>query len=757
MKSIHRAVTFIGCLLFCIYALAQSNRITGQVTDSTGAVLAHAKVRATQNGRIISETMADSQGQYSIEVPSGSFLLVVSAPRLQTETKALGAAPANGQVDFALGIPPAEQTITVEADTSKVSLEQVPGNTGLVEQEDIRRSIGVTLKDVLAFTPGVLVQSRFGADESQFSIRGSGLRSNFHERGVNLFINGEPYQDADGFSDFEALELKSIREAEVWKGGNALRYGGNTSGGAVNFITYTGENSSPFSVSVEGGAYGLFKGQVSTGGVHGPISYYTSLSDTEIDGYRQHSQQGRQRLYGNLGWRFTDATSARFDVIYVNAAEQLPGSLTRSQFLSNPRQADPNNVRDNWARFQNAVHFGVDVTHRIDDRQEVELVSYARYRELWHPIFQILDQDTRSFGGEVRYRYFGSLFGHGDRFVFGFAPQTGTQGDRNWLNILGKRGALATHYGDRANNWGVYFENQFDVVPDLTLTFGGRGDVAYRRYDDLFLADGNQSDSRSFRAFSPKFGFTWRAAERAQFFGNVSRSYEPPLLFELASFGAPGFLPLKAQDTWQYEVGTRGTELFNRINWELAFFDLEVEHELLNVNLKPFPGAFFTIPSYRNSGRTRHLGIETALATVLKRGVFSSQDQLSFRSAYTYANYTFRSDPTYASGNWLPGQPRHLLRSELKYEYGSNFWFTPILDWSPKEYFADSANTAINDQYAVLNLKAGYDWKKVGLFVEANNLADRNYSGSVQVDSGNKRFYEPANGRSVYGGLRWHF
>ena len=61
--------------------------------------------------------------------------------------------------------------------------------------------------------PGLFekVQPGFGADESQFSIRGSGLRSNFHERGVNLFINGTPYQDADGFSDFEAIELQAVR------------------------------------------------------------------------------------------------------------------------------------------------------------------------------------------------------------------------------------------------------------------------------------------------------------------------------------------------------------------------------------------------------------------------------------------------------------------------------------------------------------------------------------------------------------------
>src|SRR5258706_4981359 len=130
-------------------------------------------------------------------------------------------------------------------------------------------------------------------------------------------------------------------------------------------------------------------------------------------------------------------------------------------------------------------------------------------------------------------------------------------------------------------------------------------------------------------------------------------------------------------------------------------------------------------------------------------------DHLTFRTAYTYAHYTFRGESAF-SGNFLPGQPRHLLRAELPYQHPCGFWASPILDWSPAEYFADSANTAPNDAYAVLGLKAGYDWRPLGLFFEANNLANKLYSASVQVDSGNLRFYERANGRSFYGGARWH-
>ena len=737
--------------------VAQSISISGQITDQSGAGISGASVWATRGGQKVTETAADAVGHYLLHLVPGSYVIGASAPRFESAQRPFQVSSSqNPTLDLSLRIPGVEQTVTVEADVAAAALEQVPGNTSLVEPETIQRSLGITLKDVLGFTPGVLVQPRFGADESQFSIRGSGLRSNFHERGVNLFINGTPYQDADGFSDFEALELWSVRQIEVWKGANALRYGGNTSGGAINFITHSGETASPFQVAIEGGSYGLFKAQVSTGAVRGPLSYYVSLSDTEIDGYREHSQQGRQRLYANLAWRLTDRTKLRFDLNYVNAAEQLPGALTKDEFLNNPRMADPTDVADNWGRFQNAVHLGVDVLHDFSNGHELEVLGYGRYRKLWHPIYQVLDQDTRTFGGEIRYRYSGSLFGRRDHFVAGFAPQTGTQGDRNWFNVGGQKGSLAGQYGDRSNNWGFYFDNQFDLRNGLTLVVGGRADSAYRRYDDLFFSDGDQSDHVTFRAFSPKVGLTWQATEQVQLFGNVSRSYEPPLMFELASNPfLPGFAPLRPQDTWQYEIGTRGG-IGDSVQWDVAVVDLEASNEILNQNIIPFPGAPFTIPSYRNSAHTRHFGVEYGLQAKLKSDLVRERDRLDFRTAYTYARYTFRDDPAYGD-NWLPGQPRHLLRAELTYQHPSGFWFGPTLDWSPAEYFADSANTARNDQYAVLGFKAGYDQKRWSLFLEANNMNDRLYSASVQVDAADLRFYEPANRCSVYGGVRWHF
>jgi iron complex outermembrane recepter protein len=751
--------TPISVLLILIFNMAsvsaqESANISGIVTDPNGAVVAGANVTAVNAlTREQRRATTDAQGHYAIDnLAPGAHTLTVSAKGFSTSTREVRLSNANGAVDFKLSISAIGETVTVEDETARVELERTPGGVAVVTGRDLNDTRAYNLRDVFEYTPGVLAQSRFGADEVQISIRGSGLRNNYHGRGVNILINGMPHMDADGFSDFEVLDFLAAQRVEVWKGANALRYGGNTSGGAINLVTQTGKTAAPFDFSVQGGSFGLFQGHLATGGELGRFDYFLSFTDVELDGYREHSQQGRQRLFGNFNFALDDRTDFNLDVVYANVGERYPGPLTREEFFSDPRAAVPVYVQQDQGRFIDYTRLGLGLRRRFPGGHEFSFNVFGQYRNLEHPIFNVLDQDTRTFGGEFRYSYTGER----NRLIIGFSPQVTPNGGRRFENNNGQSGAQTAHFDSLATNYGIYVENQLDLRPSFTLVTGTRADWAVRRFSDFFLADGDQSDRRTFKAFSPKLGFVWRPREQMQVFANVSRSYEPPVLnIELISFGAPGFLPLGAQDTWQIEVGTRGRTA-QRINYELTFFDLEVNDEIINANVLPFPGADFTIPSFRSAPETRHTGVELALDATLRKGLFTGGDSLSARTAYTFSRFRYVDDPTYFN-NYLPGAPRHLVRSELRYDHPRGFWIAPNVDWSPTTYFMDSASTARNDKYAVLNLRAGFDRQRWGIFFEASNLTDRLYSASVQVDSEAGRFFEPANGRSIYGGIRVRF
>jgi iron complex outermembrane receptor protein len=650
---------------------------------------------------------------------------------------------------------------------AREDLQRVPGGASVVGQQAIEQSRAANLKDALDFVPGVFVQPRFGAaDESQISIRGSGLRGNFHLRGLNVLLDGFPYGNADGFSDFESLELLTTRRLEVYKGANALRFGGYTLGGAINFISKTGHDTPLLELRSAAGSFGFLKNYVGTGQVYGPLDLYVGLSDTELNGYRQHGDQIRRRAFASLGYRLAGGTTIRLDLGYVQSEENLPGALTRREMDRDPRQRNPAGSAFSEERNYDYTRGALTVRTPLGDDQALEWFTQLNYQDMDHPLsFAIIDDTTYSYGTEVRYVLTAPVSGMASRLTAGFQFSGTRQFDVNFANNRGNRGAKTKDQLNIANNVAGYLEEQLDLASTFTVVAGGRINYATREVRDRFEANGNQSDAVDFFSASPRAGFVWAVAPTVQVFGNAGHAYEPPLLLELSAPGQIGgnLSQLAAQKSWQFEVGTRG-HVGERLAWDVAVYDAELWDEIQNVNVPPFPGAPFTIPRYRNIDRSRHTGVEAGLDLLLVKDILSrlglgrAGDALRARAAYTWSRFVFANDANFGD-NDLPGAPRHFIQAELRYDHGSGLWLAPGLDIVPTGYFVNSQNDARNGSYTLVNVKAGFDHKPTGLgvFFEARNLTDTSYSAAVATDDANRRFFFPGDGRSFYGGVSWRW
>ena len=659
---------------------------------------------------------------------------------------------------------------------AREEIRRVPGGVDLIGEQQIKESRGANLKDVLDFTPGVWIRPRMGAaDESQLSIRGSGLRNNFHLRGVNILLDGFPYGNADGFSDFESLELLDTKRVEVYKGANALRFGGFTLGGAINLVTKTGYDAGLVELRSEAGSFGFYKNHIATGQVYGPLDVYLGMTDVELDGFRDHSDQQRQRVYNSWGLRVPGGTTVRLDLNYVKNRENLPGALTQQELDRNPRLADPSNLalRLRAARNYDYGRGALTIRTPLSETQALEWSTQLNYQDLHHPLnFAVIDDTTWSYSTELRWIQAAPLFEHGNRLTVGLQYFGTRQIDVNFTNVVGTPPAKTKNQINTADSIGVYAENQFDVTPAFTVIVGGRGQYSIRAVRDRMIGtdgatdtDGNDSDSVDFLDFSPRVGFVWRPAKTVQVYGNASRTYEPPLLLELT---APGQLQgnlsqLAAQKAWQFELGTRG-DVGSRVGWDLSVYDIELWDEIQNVNVLPFPFASFTIPRFRNIDRSRHTGLEAGVDVLLVQdiaraiGLGAAGDALRARAAYTFSRFVFVNDVNFGN-NDLPGAPRHFLRGELRYDHASGFWFAPNVELVPHGYYVNSENDARTQAYTTVGARLGYTYKpwQLSAFFEGRNLNNVTYASSVVVDDANRRFFEPADGRAFYGGLEWRF
>lgn len=754
---------FLAVLVVPGLARAQNGSISGTVTAAVSGQTVNAATVSIAGTETSART--DEVGHYR--------LINVAPGHLVVEVTRIGFSPLRREVDLAAGqvlqldlvlsaVPTELAELTVIGSRSDLQevrerLAEVPGGVDLVSAEEIQSTRQANLKDVLRFTPGVYIQPRFGAaDESQISIRGSGLRNNFHARGINLLVNGMPYRNADGFTDFESLELLNTEAIEVYKGANALRYGGSTLGGAINLHTRTGYTAQHVGAVVEGGSFGFYKAQASSGGVAGKLDYYASYARTGLDGFRTFSEQGRDRVNAHLGYLLSPSTDIRSFYFYAHVSEQLPGALTRSEFQADPRAADANNQTNRWGRTYDLHHLGLQLRTQPGANQRLEISPYFQYRDIDHPIFRVIAQISRDYGAELRYENGNDLMGRRNRLVIGFQPAFMNMDNRQFDNVQGQHGALRKDQKDKVQSLGIYFEDIFALTSRLSAVVGGRYGYTTRESEDFFLADGDQSDKRTYKPFNPKVGFLYQLPSvDGQLFANVSRTFEPPLLLELNSLTVPGFIDLRGQDGLQFEVGTRGRS--GGLRWDVSVYDTEIDDEILNLNVEPFPGAGFTVPTYRNAEKTRHYGIELGAQYGIPGPIFSAGgDGLVLQGAYTYARYRFVRDSA-LDGNDIPGAPNHVVNAELKYVHPSGFSLAPSVEWAPSSYYLNSENTEKNRGWVNLGIRAEYAWQSAGLtvFAAGQNLTDERRSPSVQVDNAAGRYFEPMDGRSFYVGVRW--
>ena len=148
---------------------------------------------------------------------------------------------------------------------------------------------------------------------------------------MQYLIDGLTLNQGDGEIILEDFNVSTFKYAEVYRGANALQYGGLGLGGAVNFVPFTGYDAAPASVRIEGGSFGFVRGQASTGGVVGPYDYYISVSARDRDGYREHSEEHTEMLFSDFGYKISDRLENRFYVIVNQTDRELPGALSKQQ------------------------------------------------------------------------------------------------------------------------------------------------------------------------------------------------------------------------------------------------------------------------------------------------------------------------------------------------------------------------------------------------------------------------------------------
>ena len=642
----------------------------------------------------------------------------------------------------------ADATIIVTAPTAADAAEErasrTAGGTDIVSYEDYADKSVVSLRDTLAFSPGIYLQPRYG-QEVRLSIRGSGLSRGFHMRGLTLLQDGVPINLADDNGDFQELEPIFFDHLEVYRGANALRFGSGTLGGAINGVTPTGRTARGIYLRADVGSFESVRGLVSAGVASDRVDAWGAISADTSDGDRDHAKRRSLRFQGNVGLKLSDVVSTRFYASINNIDQQLPGALTRAEALTTPRKANAGAVAGDQGRDIDSLRLQNRTTFDWG-ALTLDVGGFVNAKSLHHPIFQLIEQKSVDIGTFFRADYAAGPI----EVTFGGEIRRGSTDARQFVNSGGRRGVLTFDADQKAQTATLYGEVRVRPVEALTLIAGGVYADGWRKRTVHFSATPATDGRIDFDAFSPKVGLLFEPAADIQLFANYSRSAEFPGFGEVfQTIGTPPtstvVSDIRPQRAWTAEIGTRGKLGF--VSWDVVLYRSKLKGELLQFTTNnDIPAATF------NADRTLHQGVEAGLD-------LAPTDWLRLRQVYTYSDFRFRDDAQFGD-NRLPVVPKHAYRAELR--IGTDvLHIAPNLEWVPDAPFADYRNQVRTSAYALIGVTGGATIAHgIDAFVDVRNITGKkaigDISAAIAVTSASAIYY-PVERRAISAGIRARF
>lgn len=630
--------------------------------------------------------------------------------------------------------------ITVDAvrETETAATAPYALNVKIREPEELAFEPALSLDGLLRLVPGVWVNDRAHyALGERISVRGMGARAPFGVRGVQVLLDGIPLTMPDGQAVLEVVEPAALRRIEMLRSPASL-FWGNGSGGVL-FLSSEARTEPTLRGRFLAGAFGQRHGLLEGSTTIGPHDLQGWVSAVRQDGYREYSEGMRTRGGAIARFRLSDRTQLRAVGAAAYQDTENPSSLSREQMNSDPTATRPEVISAGLGKESLQAQAGATVEHGAGFA-DLSVTAYGIRRLLENPIPGVFVDLDRSAGG-LR----AALRDDGGVIEWGLGADAALQHDvrKNFDNAGGEPGEeLQLDQVEDVVAAGAFGYGRIEVIPDVHATAGLRYSSVGFEMEDHLLTNDDQSGSRTFTAWSPSVGLSFRY-DGLLFFANYGTAFETPTTTELVNRPdmTGGFNPeLEPQISRGFEVGVRGAA-GSRLFVDAAAFHMSIDGRLISFQ-NELGREFF-----RDGGRNRHVGVEAAIG-------WMPISALLAELSYTGSRFTFQEADL--EGNLLPGVPEHRIVAALELDRGG-IW-ARVESEAVSEYFVDDENTAVNDGYVVVDLSLGHEGLRLGSararpFVTIRNALDRQYSGSVVVNAFGGRYYEPAPGRALFAGV----
>jgi iron complex outermembrane recepter protein len=690
-----------------------------------------------------------------------------------------GVALADDDAPPATANPSTLPDVVVTATRTEQSSFDVPASIDSVSVGDETDTLGVNPSEFLDGIPGLSARDRQNyAQDEQISIRGFGARSTFGVRGVRLYTDGIPATMPDGQGQVSHFNLDSADRIEVLRGPFSALYG-NSSGGVIQLFTADGTDPAQIKSGLVAQSYGTWRGSVDARGTAGIADYNVDFTHFETDGYRDHSAAERESGNGKLNIKVDDGgkLTLLFNTVNIPGAQD-PLGLTRAQFEADPRSvasvAEQFNTRKSVQQSQGGAIF----EQAFDGGNTLRVMGYYGQRDVTqylaipvmtqsNPLHSggVVDLGGEYGGTDARWTWKGDLANRPFEIAAGVAYDRQAQDRKGFENfigdILGVKGRLRRSEEDTVFDFDQYAQATWQFADAWSLTAGVRHSEVKFNSDDKYITDTNPDDSGhvDYAATTPVAGLLWRASDTTHVYASVGRGFETPTFNELAyrADGGAGLafnlVPSKSRNG---EIGIKMRPT-KTIDFDVAVFRAETKNELTIATNSGGRTTYQNIPKSQRQGA--EAGFNAQLTEEWKLQLSATYIDATFRSPFLTCPGTPCTTPvTVPSGTKIPGVPRTDFMAGVQWGHDVGWRAAAKGDYVSAVPVND-LDTDAAPSYFVLGLDVGYGFNlasgQLRTFFSIDNALDRKYAGSVIVNDGNGRYFEPAPDRTYQLGVQW--
>ena len=675
--------------------------------------------------------------------------------------------------------------ITVQAVHTDSELLSTSASIQKVQAATVQNNANVNLSEVLQGVAGLQINNRENyAQDLQISMRGFGARSTFGVRGIRMYVDGIPATMPDGQGQSSNIDLNSLDHIEVLTGPFSSLYG-NSSGGTILAESKEGQGKDSIQVGLNAGSHHKQQANIQLQGGSEQANqpaYVISSSYFDTDGFRDHSAAQKVLNNAKLTWNLEDGSKINWVMNRVDIDADDPQGLKHEQWKANPKQVNDSKNTYNVRKEIEQTQTGLTWTKPLNDQQELYSMFYLGNRQVvqYQSIPKcginkvtgecipnssqlnprhaggVIDFDRDYYGAD--FRWTGKEVLPNTTLVAGVALDRMVEDRKGYENYddtgrYGVKGDLRRNENNTLWNLDPYVQASWQFLPTWHLDTGLRYSNVHYESDDHYIVAGNGDDSGStdYQKLLPSVALGWEILPELYAYASYGKGFETPTFTEMAypTLATSGInFDLKPASSDTYELGLKSQNAFGMFT--LAVFNTVTKNDIVPDDANAGRNTF------RNAEQTLRQGAELAWQQQLWQ-------DLKLSASYSYLDATFDADiaatttkPLIEKGTYIPGIAKNQAFTRIAWQPKQGFQAGLEARYMDKIY-VDDINSDTAPSYTVVAANVGYLWVnrdwKVNSYARVDNLFDRNYVGSVIVNDGNSRFFEPVDGRNFSVGM----